>query len=76
MSNNIVRESTEEEPLLPPSAPPESTKGLVEDENNVSNQSVTKLRASCIIASLGILIFLQCMNFHNLTVKILMLTQL
>ncbi|MCJ1438454.1 hypothetical protein MMC27_007844 [Xylographa pallens] len=67
MSNNDGREPTEEEPLLPSSAPPESTKGLARDENNRSNQSVTKVRACCIIASLGILIFLQACNISLLT---------
>ncbi|MCJ1282556.1 hypothetical protein MMC26_001879 [Xylographa opegraphella] len=67
MPNNDRREPTEEEPLLPSSAPPESTKGLSEDESNTSNQSVTRVRACCIISSLGVLIFLQACNISLLT---------
>ena len=60
MSHHAEPMSTEEDPLLPS---PESPN---EEETNDSNQSVTMLRALCIIASLGVLIFLQGRFARNL----------
>ena len=55
MSHHAKPVSTEEDPLLLSSETPN------EDETNDSNQSVTNLRALCIVASLGIMVFLQGM---------------
>ena len=60
-------EPTEETALLPSSAPPTASEAVNEDNHNASNQSVTTLRGCCIIASLGILIFLQAANISLLT---------
>ncbi|MCJ1360604.1 MAG: hypothetical protein MMC33_010612 [Icmadophila ericetorum] len=55
----------EQSPLLPP--PSEPSLDGVDHDHNASNQSVTPIRAFCIIASLGTLIFLQACNISGLT---------
>lgn len=59
MLDDVEPEPTEETALLPSAAAPPSPKPLAGDGSDSSNQSVTPVRAWFIIASLGILIFLQ-----------------
>lgn len=68
MPNYVEQELTEETALLPSAAPPTSSKPLAGEGSDSSNQSVTIIRAWCIIASLGLLIFLQGIPLMVMTI--------
>jgi hypothetical protein len=57
-------EEPEQRELLPSSASITSSDHELDDVGESSTQSVTTLRGCCIIASLGVLIFLQCEPTH------------